>query len=58
MSAQFITLEEAAKKLGVHTDELVEMRPGLYLTCSHLRIGRRLQYASYFAFDFGRQLSD
>ena len=26
MSAQFITLEEAAKKLGVHTDELVEMR--------------------------------
>ena len=39
-------------------DELVEMRPGLYLTCSHLRIGRRLQYASYFAFDFGRQFSD
>jgi hypothetical protein len=26
MSAQFITLEEAAKKLGVDTDELVEMR--------------------------------
>lgn len=26
MSAQFITLEDAAKKLGVHTDELVEMR--------------------------------
>jgi len=26
MSAQFITLEEAAKKLGVNTDELVEMR--------------------------------
>ena len=26
MSAQFITLEEAAKKLGIHTDELVEMR--------------------------------
>jgi hypothetical protein len=35
-------------------DELVEMRPGLYLTCSHLRIGGHLQYASYFAFDFGR----
>ncbi len=26
MSAQFITLEEAAKKLGINTDELVEMR--------------------------------
>ncbi len=26
MSAQFISLEDAAKKLGVHTDELVEMR--------------------------------
>ncbi len=26
MSAQFITLEEAAKKLGVNTEELVEMR--------------------------------
>ena len=34
-------------------DELVEMRPGLYLTCSHLRIRGRLRYASYFAFDFG-----
>ena len=33
-------------------DELVEMRSGLYLTCSHLRIGIQLRYVSYFAFDF------
>lgn len=35
-------------------DELVEMRSGLYLTCSHLRINGQLRYASYFAFDFNR----
>lgn len=34
-------------------DELVEMRRGLYLTCSHFKMGGRLRYASYFAFDFG-----
>lgn len=36
-------------------DELVEMRPGLYLTCSHVKLGGRLRYASYFAFDFGQR---
>ncbi|MDE2421292.1 MAG: hypothetical protein KGO49_08965 [Gammaproteobacteria bacterium] len=36
-------------------DELVEMRPGLYLTCSHLRINGQLRYVSYFAFDFGKK---
>lgn len=34
-------------------DELIELRSGLYLTCSHLQINGRLRYASYFAFDFG-----
>ncbi|MEN9429183.1 MAG: hypothetical protein RJA86_42 [Pseudomonadota bacterium] len=36
-------------------DELVEMRSGLYLTCSHLRINGQLRYTSYFAFDFGQK---
>lgn len=35
-------------------DELVEMREGLYLASSHLRIGKKLRYVSYFAFDFGQ----
>ena len=38
-------------------DELVEMRSGLYLTCSHLRLGGKLIYLSYFAFDFGQPKS-
>lgn len=33
-------------------DELVEMRAGLYLASSHLKIGNSLKYVSYFAFDF------
>lgn len=35
-------------------DELVEMREGLYLASSHLKIGKKLRYISYFAFDFGQ----
>ena len=34
-------------------DELVEMRDGLYLASSHLKIGKKLKHISYFAFDFG-----
>lgn len=35
-------------------DELVEMRKGLYLASSHVKIGKKLRYISYFAFDFGQ----
>lgn len=33
-------------------DEMVEMKPGLYLTSSHWKTAGRLRYLSYFAFSF------
>lgn len=34
-------------------DEVVQVRPGLYLASSHFRIQGRLRYAAYFALSFG-----
>lgn len=35
-------------------DELVEIAPKLYLASSHLKVGKKLRYISYFAFDFNQ----
>lgn len=47
-------LSENPHWVRIYHDELVEMHPGLYLACSHLKKKGKFHYASYFAFDFGR----
>lgn len=48
-------LKDNPRWVRIFHDELVEIHPGLYLACSHLRLNEKLHYACYFALDFRRK---